>query len=74
MGFKKPDLDQARSAIGSCLVEIASPYNDGWTASSCKHDLYLLKSWLDEEYARLPKFSGEESWDYERVINILKKN
>lgn len=73
MGFRKPDLDLARSAIGACFGEIRSPYNDGWTASACKHDLYMLKSWLDEEYARLPRFVGEESWDQERVINILKQ-
>lgn len=73
MGFSKPDLNLARSAIGSCLVEIKSPYNDGWTASSCKHDLYLLKCWLDEQYANLPKFTGEEQWEQQRVFERLKQ-
>lgn len=73
MGFRKPDLDMARQAIGTCLGEIRSPYNDGWTSSACKHDLYVLKSWLDDEYNRLPKFSGEEKWEQERLIDVLKK-
>lgn len=73
MGFSKPDLNLARSTIGSCLHEIKSPYNDGFTAAYCKQDLYLLKCWLDEQYAQLPKFAGEESWEQQRVIDILKK-
>ena len=74
MGFQKPDLNVARLAIGTCLVEIRSPYNDGWTSSACKHDLYLLKSWLDDEYQRLPRFSGEEQWEQERMITILRQD
>ena len=73
MGFAKPDLDLARSAIWSSLHEIESPYNDGFTAAYCKRDLYMLKCWLDERYDRLPRFSGEEKWEQERIINILKE-
>ena len=74
MGFQKPDLNQAKLAIGVSLVEIRSPYNDGWTSSACKHDLYLLKSWLDDEYKKLPRFQGEEKWEQERLVGILKKD
>ena len=73
MGFQKPDLNMARLAIGTCLIEIHSPYNDGWTSAACKHDLYLLKCWLDDEYKKLPKFSDEPHWEQERLVNILKK-
>ena len=73
MGFAKPDLNPAWREIARCLAEISSPYNDGWTASACKRDLYMLKSWLDERYDRLPRFSGEEKWEQERIINILKE-
>lgn len=73
MGFRKPDLDLARSAIAASLREISSPYNDGWVSQACKRDLYMLKSWLDEEYAREPEFSDEDKWEQERLINILKK-
>ena len=73
IGFQKPNLDTARQAIRTCLVEIHSPYNDGWTSSACKHDLYMLKSWLEDEYMKLPTFVGEEAWEQERVIEILKR-
>ena len=73
MGFAKPDLDGVRNAISKVLVEIASPYNDGFTASYCKRDLYLLKCWLEDRYNQLPTFVGEEQWEQDRIVEILKK-
>jgi len=73
MGFNKPDLDGVRNAIGKVLVEISSPYNDGFTSSYCKQDLYQLKCWLDDEYRKLPTFIGEETWEQERLVQILKR-
>jgi hypothetical protein len=73
MGFLKPDIDSAYSVIRKSLVEIHSPYNDGWTQMSCKQELYMLKCWLDSEYKNLPTFSGENKWEQERLVDILKK-
>ena len=73
MGFKQPNLHLARFEIGKSLIEIASPYNDGWTSSSCKHELYLLKCWLDDAYKDLPTFDGEEQWEQAQLIKLLKK-
>ena len=72
MGFHKPDFNHAYTAIRSVLAEIHTPYNDGFIQSHCKQDLYMLKCWLEAEYAKLPKFAGEEQWEQERVIEILK--
>jgi hypothetical protein len=73
MGFRKPDLDTAYSAIRRSLVEISSPHNDGWTSSSCKQELYQLKCWLEDAYLKLPTFVGEEKWEQERLVEILKR-
>lgn len=73
MGFRKPDLDDAWTSIRRSISEIRSPYNDGYTSSYCKKDLYLLKCWLEEEYNRLPKFADEKDWDQERLIEKLKQ-
>jgi hypothetical protein len=73
MGFEKPVLKNAYSAIRSSLGEIHSPYNDGWTASACKQELYVLKCWLEDEFKKLPTFVGEEVWEQERLIKLLKK-
>jgi hypothetical protein len=73
MGFKKPNIESAYSAIRTSLIEIHSPHNDGWTQSSCKQELHVLKCWLEDEYKKLPTFTGEEVWEQERLIKILKK-
>lgn len=73
MGFRKPDLISAQDAIRKSLGEIHSPYNDGFTGRSCKHDLYMLKCWLEDEYSKLPTFTGEDEWEQERVIQLLKQ-
>jgi hypothetical protein len=73
MGFQKPRVEDAYLIIGNLCVEISSPYNDGWTASGCKHDLYLLKCFIEDRYNDLPTFSGEEEWEQQRIIQKLKK-
>ena len=73
MGFRKPNLDPAYGAIRQSLAEIASPFNDGWTSSSCKLELYQLKCWLEDEYQRLPTFTEETQWEQQRVVEILKR-
>lgn len=73
MGFQKPNLELAYRAIGASLVEISSGYNDGWTSQACKHDLYMLKCWLEDRYDRLPKYPEESDWEKERIIDALKK-
>ena len=73
MAFYTPsDLDPAYRPIRKSLGIISNPYNDGYVQSGCKHDLYMLKCWLDAEYAKLPKFAGEEKWEQERIVQILK--
>jgi len=73
MGFLKPDVDSAYSAIRRSLGEIHSTHTDGYTQRSCKHELYMLKCWLDAEYKKLPTFSEEEKWEQERLVSILKQ-
>jgi hypothetical protein len=73
MGFQQPDLHPAQQAIRKSLGEIHSPYNDGWTQSSCKRELYMLKCWLEDEYKQLPTFVGEEQWEADRVWQRLKQ-
>lgn len=73
MGFRKPDLDPAYHAMRHAMTEIGSPYNDGFTSAYCKRDLYLLKCWLEDEYKKLPTFSGEEKWEQERLVDLLKQ-
>jgi hypothetical protein len=73
MGFRSPDLDPAYRALRRSMIEIGSSHNDGFTASYCKQELYQLKCWLEDEYLRLPTFVGEEQWEQNRLVEILKR-
>ena len=74
MGFRKNwSLSDIENQIRTLSTEVSSPYNDGWTASSCKKELFQLKCFIEDQYSRLPKFACEDEWEQERLINILKK-
>ena len=73
MGSRSLDLKDAWLSISRCIAEVRSPYTDGFTGRDRKHSLYQLKCFLDSEYPRLPRFTGEEEWEQQRIIDILKK-
>lgn len=59
-----------RTLAGMCR----SPYTDGFTQCHCKHQLYLLKCLLEDEFKDLPDFPKQESeWEQQRLMEILKK-
>jgi hypothetical protein len=63
MGFKKPiELDSVLMHLSRAYGEVASTYNDGFTAFYVKQDLYRVKFILDEMLKELPEFSGEKEW------------
>lgn len=74
MGYKI-DWDRNRiwTDLGRMMAEVSSPHNDGFTASEIKKDLYEIKCFLESRYNDLPKFTGEDDWEKQRILNILKK-
>jgi hypothetical protein len=74
MGFKKPaDADSIIAQLRSLVAEARSGYNDGWTASGCKQQLYKIKCYLEDVYPELPKFTVESEWEKERLADLLKR-
>ena len=74
MGFRQPgDGDSIIAQLRALAIEAGSPYNDGYTASNCKHQLYLVKCYLDNVYSNLPKFADEEEWEKETMWKKLKQ-
>ena len=75
MSFKQDwnvaDIYQQLRSIAS---QVRSPYNDGFTSSCCKQDLYRVKCFIEDLYADLPKFTGEDKWEQDRMIEVLKRN
>jgi len=71
--MKRWNPQDIQNQIGRMITEIHSPYNDGWTASGCKQELYQLKCYIEDAYKDLPTFVGEEKWEQERLIQLLQK-
>ena len=73
MEFRSSNLDPAYHSIRMSMIEIVNVHNDSFTASHCKQELYQLKCWLQDVYLQLPTFMGEEQWEQERLVKILKQ-
>lgn len=73
MGFKKPRMEDAVSQIRLCAAEASSPFNDGWTSMSCKKNLVELKWLIEDLLETCPTFIGEEAWEQERLMELLKR-
>ena len=51
-----------------------SSHTDGFTQCYCKHQLYLLKCFIEDMYKDLPEFpTQEKEWEQERLIQLLKR-
>jgi hypothetical protein len=74
MGFKKDwNTSDVYQEIRRLSSAVSDPRNDGWTASGCKHELYQLKCFIDDIYRDLPTFVGEEQWEQQRLVDIMKR-
>jgi hypothetical protein len=72
MDSDRADIHAVYSIIRRGLIAMHNPYDD-FTSSYCKHELYLLKSWLEDRYQELPPVVGEDEWKQERLIKVLKR-
>jgi hypothetical protein len=74
MGFKKDwNTSDVYQEIRRLSSAVRDPRNDGWVASGCKHELYQLKCFIDDIYRDLPTFVGEEQWEQQRLVDIMKR-
>ncbi len=73
MGFRKPNMADAIAEVRRCASEARSPYNDGWVAMSCKKELVDLKWLIEDLLEDCPTFIGEEIWEQDRLVQILKR-
>ncbi len=64
-------IREAYSTIHMIMAKITSN-EDHVSRSHCKQELYHLQCWLNDEYKKLPVFIGEEKWEQDRIIKILK--
>lgn len=76
MGFKKSwDVTAVMANVRSCAAQVADPRNDGWTAWSCKQDLYRVKFLVDKLLCDLPEFADEKTWvEQTQIWQTMTKN
>lgn len=70
---KRWDLVDVMTQLRYLMAEIRSPYNDGFTAAHCKHELYQLKCYIEDQYQDLPSFYEEREWEQQTIIQKLQK-
>lgn len=62
------------SAIRQLAANASSPYSDGFSACAYKHDLYVLKCFIEDMYKTCPDFPQQEAeWEQVRLMEILKR-
>lgn len=71
---KEWNVNDITSQLRSIHYQAVNPWNDGFTASSCKKDLFQLKCLIEDLYNDTPTFSIEEEWYHERTLDLLKKH
>jgi hypothetical protein len=61
-------------AIRQLAMNASAPHSDGFTQCSYKHDLYVLKCYIEDVYKGLPEFPQQErEWEQARLMEILKR-
>ena len=62
------------STIRKLAREASSPNADGFTQCSYKHDLYVLKCYIEDQYNSCPEFPEQErEWEQVRLMELLKR-
>lgn len=61
-------------AIKQLASQASDPHSDGFTQCSYKHDLYVLKCYIEDVYKSCPEFPQQEAdWEKDRLMEILKR-
>jgi hypothetical protein len=69
-----PNYSSAQTEIDNAILEITSPYSDGFTGWGHKQRLLKLKWYLDAQLERCPTYAGEEEWiEEQRTEQAIEK-
>ncbi len=67
-----PDINDVYHILRQQIAIVRTSSIDNSSKKNCKQELYNLKYWLVEEYSNLPVFDGEDKWEQDQIIKILK--
>lgn len=66
-------LDKMRIDLRMLAHDATSPYTDGWTGSVYKKQIVELKWFIEDLIESMPYYEGEDQWDHERTLQLLKR-
>lgn len=67
------ELERIRISLRQLAAEARSPYETGFVTVQYKRQLVEMKWFLEDLIEDIGYFAGEESWEQERVVQLLKR-
>ena len=67
------ELERIRISMRQLAFEAKSPHETGFVTVQYKRQLVELKWFLEDLIDEVGYFAGEESWEQERVVQLLKR-
>lgn len=67
------ELERIRISLRQLANEAKSPYETGFVTVQYKRQLVEMKWFIEDLIEDIGLFAGEESWDQERLVQLLKR-
>ena len=67
------ELERIRINLRQLANEARSPYETGFVTSQYKRQLVEMKWFLEDLINDIGYFAGEEEWEQERTVQLLKR-
>ena len=67
------ELERVRITLRQLASEAKSPYETGFVTVQYKRQLVEMKWFLEDLIEGIGYFCGEEQWEQERLVQVLKK-
>lgn len=67
------ELERVRITLRSLAALASSPYETGYVGIQFKKQLVEMKWFIEDLLEDVGHFAGEEQWDQERLVQLLKK-
>ena len=67
------ELERIRIQLRQLAHAARSPYETGFVTVQYKRQLVEMKWFLEDLIEDIGHFAGEESWEQERVVQLLKR-
>ena len=67
------EMERVRITLRSLAYQAQSPYESGFVSALYKRQLVEIKWFIEDLLEDIGTFTGEEEWEQERLIQLLKR-